>query len=88
MISVQAGEIESAAALRVIHEGRRRAEKVLALLCEAGDADESRPLSLRFKRTKKHFESSQPNDAQAETFSRLTLAVHDLNLLLRAKFYP
>jgi Fe-S-cluster containining protein len=86
--SVLAGEMEAAAALRVIREARRRAEKVRSLLREAGDTDETRPLSLRFQRTKKRFEGWPPDDARAETFSRLTLAVHDLNLLLREKFYP
>lgn len=86
--SVQARETEEAAALRVIREARRRAEKVRDLLRETGDADEARPLSLRFKRTKQRFEASPPDDARAETFGRLTLAVHDLNLLLQERFYP
>lgn len=86
--SVSGGEIEPAAALQVIRHARQRAEKLRALLRETGDADETRPLSLRFKRAKRRFEASPPDDTQAETFSRLTLAVHDLNLLLQEKFYP
>ena len=86
--SVQTGETGVAAALRVIRDARRRADQVRALLREIGDVDETLALSLRFKRTKRRFEASPPDDAQAETFSRLTLAVHDLNLLLRGKFYP
>jgi Fe-S-cluster containining protein len=86
--AVVAGETEVNVALRVIRDARQRAEKVRALLREAGDTDEQRPFSLRFKRTRKRFESSLPDDAAAEMFSRLTLAVHDLNLLLQDKFYP
>lgn len=86
--SVQTGETEVAAALRAIRAARRRAEQVRALLCEAGDANETVALNLRFKRMKKRFETSPPDNAQAGIFSRLTLAVHDLDLLLRAKFYP
>jgi uncharacterized protein len=85
--SVQAAETEVAVALRVIRTTRQRAERVRALLREAGDVDETLALSLRFKRTKKRFEASPPDEAAAEIFSRLTLAVHDLNLLLSGKFY-
>jgi len=87
--SVQTGETEAAAALRVIQDARKRGERIRALLRELGDVEESLALSLRFKRTKRRFEASPPDDdAQIETFSELTLAVHRLNLLLRGKFYP
>lgn len=86
--SVQAGETEEAVALRVIRSTRQRADQVRALLRETGDVDEALALSLRFKRTRRRFEASPPDDARAEMFSRLTLAVHDLNLLLSGKFYP
>ncbi|MSU56639.1 MAG: hypothetical protein EXS35_00385 [Pedosphaera sp.] len=86
--SVASGETDTTAALRVIRRTRERSEKVRALLREAGDTEETLALSLRFKRTKKKFESSPPDDERADTFSRLTLAVHDLNLLLSEKFYP
>ena len=86
--SVQAGEIELARALRVILNTRQRADQVHALLWELGNEDKALALSLRFKRTKQRFEASPPDDARAEVFSRLTLAVHDLNLWLRGRFYP
>jgi Fe-S-cluster containining protein len=86
--SVHAGETEVAVALRVIRRTRQRADQVRALLREIGDVDEALALSLRFKRTRRRVEASPPDDASAEIFSRLTLAVHDLNLLLSGKFYP
>jgi hypothetical protein len=86
--SMQAGITGARVALGVIRNARQSADKVRALLREVGDVDEACALSLRFKRTKKRFEASPPNDARAETFGRLTLAVHDLNLLLQEKFYP
>jgi uncharacterized protein len=85
--AVRAGETKPDAALRVIRTARRLGDKVLRLLRELGDQDESLALSLRFKRTKKRFESTPSDDDAAETFSRLTLAVHDLNLLLHDAFY-
>jgi Fe-S-cluster containining protein len=86
--SVLTGRTEVAVAYGVIQQARQRADQVLALLRECGDENETLALSLRFKRVKKKFEASPPDDVRAETFSRLTLAVHDLNLLLGGKFYP
>ncbi|MCU0783181.1 MAG: YkgJ family cysteine cluster protein [Verrucomicrobia bacterium] len=86
--SVAAGKTEVDAALRAIRVARQRADQVHALLREVGDVDSKLALSLRFKRTKRRFEASPPDDARAEVFGRLTLAVHDLNLWLRGKFYP
>ena len=86
--SVIAGETEVESALRVIRDARKRAEKVKSLLRELGDTDESVALSLRFKSAKRRFETSDVDESTAEIFSRLTLAVHDLNLLLHDKFYP
>jgi hypothetical protein len=83
-----AGKTEAGAALRAIRVARQRAEQVHALLREVGDVDLKLALSLRFKRTKRRFEASPPDGARAGAFSRLTLAVHDLNLWLCGKFYP
>jgi hypothetical protein len=86
--SVAAGESGVAEALRVIRDAQKRAEKVRRLLSALGDDDESQPLSLRFKRTQRRMESGSLSEAAADTFGELTLAVHDLNLLLRGNFYP
>ena len=86
--SVAAGETGMPAALRTIRETQKQAEKVRRLLRASGDLEESRALSLRFQRTKRRLESSVISEAAADTYGELTLAVHDLNLLLREKFYP
>lgn len=86
--AVAAGETEVAGALRVIRDAQRRAEKVKRLLRELGDADESRALSLRFKQMNRRFETLAFDETMTDKFGELTLAVHDLNLLLRVKFYP
>jgi hypothetical protein len=86
--AVRSGQVKPAAALRTIRTTRQRADNVLHLLRVLGDTGEALALSLRFKRAKKRFEGRPPDDEIAETFSRLTLAVHDLNLLLREAFYP
>ena len=86
--SVAAGEMAFDKALKTIGTTRQRAEKVRRLLQELGDTDEHVALSLRFQRTRRRIEKKGFDDASADTFGELTLAVHALNLLLSSKFYP
>jgi uncharacterized protein len=83
----QRGEIERNAALRIIRGTRRRSEAVKRLLRQLGDAREQTALSLRFRRVKQRMESGAPSRKDAEVFSRLTLAYHELTLLLGQSFY-
>jgi hypothetical protein len=85
---VLARTVSTDRALRTIRSARQRAEKVRQLLRELGDADEQLPLSRRFNRTRRRLEASDPGDRRAEVFAELTLAVHELNLLLSEAFYP
>jgi Fe-S-cluster containining protein len=86
--NVQANRLETGAALRIIRDARRRVEKVKRLLRELGDADEHVALSVRFRRMKRRMESSELDEENADLFGELTLAVHDLNVLLSGAFYP
>jgi Fe-S-cluster containining protein len=86
--SVRAGRTEPAAALRIIRTARERADKVRRLLSALGDTEEQLPLSVRFRRTGKRVEERELDDEAADTYGVLTLAVHDLNLLLSEAFYP
>jgi Fe-S-cluster containining protein len=85
---VETQKLKTSTALEVIKTARERAEKVRHLLRDLGDADEHLPLSLRFRRTAKKMEHGRREQAKNKTFSQLTLAVHDLNLLLSKSFYP
>jgi uncharacterized protein len=86
--SVNTGRIDTEAARRIIRSARLRSDKVRKLLRELGDTDEHVALSLRFRRMKQRVEANAPDHDTAEIFGRLTLAVHDLNLLLSGSFYP
>lgn len=86
--SVKAGRTESAEALRVIRTARKRVEKVKRLLRGLGNAEEEVALSKRFRKLKRRLEIGPLNDETAEKFGELTLAVHDLNLLIAQAFYP
>jgi len=86
--NVQGGRIGPVAASRIIQAAKERAEKVRTLLRDLGDTDEEIALSLRFQRAAKRYEKAPLANAKAETYADLTLAVHDLNMLIRDAFYP
>jgi Fe-S-cluster containining protein len=86
--NAQGGRIGRGEALRIIGTAKERAEKVRALLRELGDTDEQKALSLRFQRAAKRYEKAPLAHGKAETYADLTLAVHELNLLIRDAFYP
>lgn len=85
--AVARGEVEIPAALRTIRTAHRRAENVRGLLRQLGEENESLALSLRFQGTQRRLERDLPDEETAARYADLTLAVHDLNLLLREKFY-
>jgi len=72
----------------MVRTAKERAEKVRSLLRELGDSDEGTALSLRFQRAAKRYEKAPLTDGKAEIYADLTLAVHDLNMLVREAFYP
>ena len=63
-------------------------DKVRRLLNALGDTDEAHPLSARFRRTATRLKRRLVDKEKANTFAQLTLAFHDLNLLLGDAFYP
>jgi hypothetical protein len=75
------------AALETIRQARQCVDKVRGLLRELGDDHEQVSLGARFRRMQQRLESNPPDGETAEIFSRLTLAVHDLNVLLGRDFY-
>ena len=85
---VKAGQTVPAAAGRIIRTARARADKVLRLLRALGDADEQLPLSARFRRTSRRLKEHELDKETADAYGQLTLAFHDLNLLLGDSFYP
>lgn len=86
--SVKAGSTDTARALRIIRNARRRVDTVKRLLRELGNAEEAVALSKRFRKVKRQLETGAWDDETADKFGELTLAVHDLNVLLSEAFYP
>jgi len=85
---VKAGRLETAAALRIIRTAREGAEKVRRLLRAVGDVEEHAALAGRFRRAARRLEETGLDEQTADTYAQLTLAVHDLNLLVSQAFYP
>ena len=83
----KAGRITFAAALPLVKQARRRADKVRRLLRELGDTDEHRALGERFHRTSERMESEHADEAAKAKFADLSLAVHRLKLLSHERFY-
>jgi len=91
--AVASGAVELPAALKTIRQTRQMADKVRGLLRDLGDVRENVALAKRFKHVKRKFDAGElPAGLNAETaydcFAELSLAVHELDLQLRAKFYP
>jgi hypothetical protein len=86
--NLQAGKVQLSEARRVIATALQRAEKVGRLLRELGNGDEGTALGARFRRTAKSLERAELDERTAGIYAELTLAVHDLNLLVKDAFYP
>lgn len=89
--AVAAGERDEAEALRIIRRTRQAADKVRRLLRALGDEHERLPLSRRFGRMQRRYEAgrfSALDESALERYSELTLAVHQLQMLLQREFYP
>ena len=83
----KAGRITFAAALPLVKQARRRADRVRRLLRELGDTDEHRALGERFHRTSERMESGNADEGAKTKFADLSLAMHRLKLLSQNRFY-
>ena len=85
--SVKAGSVDSHSALRVIRQAQRQVAEVRKLLVELGETQDQKPLRARFRQVCRRLEGSPCGTEEARVFGRLTLAIHNLNLLLGERFY-
>jgi hypothetical protein len=85
--SVKAGSVDPHAALRVINRAKKQVTEIRQLLLELGDSQEQKPLRTRFREVCRRLEGSACGAGEAQVFGRLSLAIHNLNLLLAEKFY-
>lgn len=85
---VMSAAISVTAATRRIRNAKKRVEKVRALLQELGCHDEHLPLGTRFRRMNERIHHAAIDEVRAQRFGELTLAIHDLNVILAREFYP
>jgi uncharacterized protein len=83
----KAGRITFAAALRLVKQARRRADKARRLLRELGDTEEHRALGERFHRMSDRLEFGNADAAAKAKFADLSLVMHHLKLQALNKFY-
>lgn len=79
--------VTETAALRVIQGARKKAARVQELLQKLGDTNASIALSKRFQAMRRKMESGSAAPEQIEIFGLLTVAVHELNVILSEQFY-
>jgi hypothetical protein len=85
--SVKSGGVDAGEALRIIRRAQKLVAEVRELLIELGDTDERKPLRARFRSVCHRLDGASCGTEEAMVFGRLTLAMHNLNLLLAEKFY-
>jgi len=85
--SVKAREVKTIEARKIIRSALRQAEKVKRLLRQLGDADETLALSKRFQRLRRKAERAPHDKDVAHLFGELTVAFHELNMILGERFY-
>ena len=83
----QAGELTRAEALRTIRTARTRARQVGKLLRELGNSDEGMALADRFRRLSQSVQPATLDAERAELYRCLTLAFHNLTVLISDSFY-
>lgn len=85
--NTQGGRVTEAEALRTIKLARKNAARVADLLEQLGDHDSTKALSKRFQAMRRKLETSIVTPEDAELFGLLTVAVHELNMVLSEQFY-
>ena len=82
-----AGRTTFAEAVEIIRKAQERVDLVEHLLIDLGESENRTALAARFRRAAKRLEKAGFDETTAEQYGRLTLAVHELNLLLSEAFY-
>ncbi len=85
--NAQEGRVTESEALRVIKDGREKAARVQELLAQLGDNETTIALSKRFQSMRRKMENGPTDPEHIDIFGLLTVAVHELNVLLSERFY-
>ncbi len=86
--NLKAGTTTFESAQRTIRKTLRQVKRVQGLLKQLGDQRNDLPLGARFRRVQKRLEQGSVSADSISAFGELTLAMHQLNVLLGESFYP
>ena len=84
---LQEGKLERLEGLRLIRTARARARKVAKLLRALGDSNEDMALTDRVRGLTKNLKPGELDPNMAHLYGRLTLAWHDLTVMISDAFY-
>jgi uncharacterized protein len=84
---LEAGEISNLEAKKIVKTAREKSAAVLALIRQLGDQSEQRALTERVRRTAERLGNARPDEPTAAAYARLTLAFHELTVMLGDSFY-
>jgi uncharacterized protein len=75
-------------ALRIIRDAKAKLATINELLAKLENTDETLSHRARFKQVTQQMKDRKSDQAKTIAFGELTLAVHELNVLIAASFYP
>jgi len=81
-------KIPKSQALQIIREARMKLAMINELLAEFENTDETLSHRVRFKQVIHQMKDRKSDRAKSIAFGDLTLAFHELNVLIAASFYP
>jgi Fe-S-cluster containining protein len=86
--NVLSGAIEKTTATRLIQEARQKLLQINECLLLMGNRDETVAHRVRFHQVARRMGEQRFSRENAAHFSKLTILVHELNVLLAEYFYP
>jgi len=86
--NVCSGAVKKTAAMRIIREAKNKLAVINDFLMELGNGDETISHRVRFKQMSRGMKDAGADQAKLALFGELTVAVHELNVLLAKSFYP
>ena len=86
--NVSSGNISRKRALSIIREAKGKLATINKLLARLENSDETLSHRARFNQVTREMKEKKSDQVKRAAFGELTLAVHELNVLIAASFYP
>ena len=86
--NVHSGVTNKETALSIIKKARQRLDTINDYLCRLGNKETCVPHRVRFNQVAQMMDDKKVSRAKVMLFSKLTILVHELNVLMAEHFYP